>query len=152
MQMYMQWSKDDGSNSSSQTLTIPRLPRVEKLALSQFQLYNEAQTPTQCFVFHISQKIILIQAAEGKETFFCILHMLRIDNCLRTQYKRNVFDLHLKKWIHSISVYHALIFSKNELLFEKYRMALNRGKYYIEVRNYDAISATEYSLISCYVR
>ena len=48
--MYMQWSKDDGSTSLSRKLIIPRLPRFETLALSQFQLYIEAQTMTQCFV------------------------------------------------------------------------------------------------------
>ena len=48
--MYMQWSKDDSSTSSFQTLIIPRLPCFEKLDLSQFQLYIETQTMTQCFV------------------------------------------------------------------------------------------------------
>ena len=43
MQIYMQWSKYDGSTSSFQKLIIPRLPRFEKLALSQFQLYIEAK-------------------------------------------------------------------------------------------------------------
>ena len=45
--MYMQWIKDDGSTSSSQTLIIPRLPCFEKLDFSQFQLYIETQTTTQ---------------------------------------------------------------------------------------------------------
>ena len=36
IQMYMQWSKDDGSTSSSRTLIITRLPCFEKLALSKF--------------------------------------------------------------------------------------------------------------------
>ena len=48
--MYIQWIKDNGSTSSHQTLIIPRLPRFEKLALSQFKLYIEAQKMTQCFV------------------------------------------------------------------------------------------------------
>ena len=50
IQMYIQWRKDDGSTSSSQTLIIPRLPCFGKLDLSQFQLYIEAQTMTRCFV------------------------------------------------------------------------------------------------------
>ena len=41
--MYKKWSKDDGSTSSSQTLIVPRLPRFDKLALLQLQLYIEAQ-------------------------------------------------------------------------------------------------------------
>ena len=38
MQMYMQWSKDDGSTSSFLKFIILRLPCFEKLALSQFNL------------------------------------------------------------------------------------------------------------------
>ena len=37
MKIYMQWSKDDGSNSSSLPLIIACLPHFEKLYLSQFQ-------------------------------------------------------------------------------------------------------------------
>ena len=50
MEIYMQWMKDEGSNSPSQTLIIPRLPRLRKLTLSQFQLYIEARTMTHFFV------------------------------------------------------------------------------------------------------
>ena len=78
VQIYIQWSKDDGSTLSYWTLTIPSLPRFEKLDLSQFQLYIEAQTMTQCFLCRNCKKTILIRYAECKETFFCILHMLRI--------------------------------------------------------------------------
>ena len=46
MQIYMKWRKDEGSTSSFQTLIIPRLPRFEKLAFSQFQLYIEDQAMT----------------------------------------------------------------------------------------------------------
>ena len=42
MKMYMQWSKDGSSNSSSRILIIPRLPSFEKLALLKLQLYIEA--------------------------------------------------------------------------------------------------------------
>ena len=48
--MYMQWIKDDGFTSSSQTLIIPCLPRFEKLAFPLFQLYIEYQTMTLFFV------------------------------------------------------------------------------------------------------
>ena len=70
MQMYLQWRKYDCSNSFSQTLIIPRLPCFEKLALSQFQLYIEAQKMTQCFVCSNFKKIILLRYAEGKEKVF----------------------------------------------------------------------------------
>ena len=78
MQMYMEWSKDNGSALSLQTLIITSLPYSDKLALSQFQLYIEAQTITQYFVCRNRKETILVQAAEGKENVSCILYMLRI--------------------------------------------------------------------------
>ena len=96
MRMYMQWIKDDGYTPSSPKLIIPRLPCFEKLALSQFQLYIETKTTTQCFVCRNNQKTILILSAESKKRFFCILHMLRIHTSLRKSSKKNVYDLHLK--------------------------------------------------------
>ena len=60
MQMYMQWSKDEGSTSSSRKLSIPRLTRLEKLALSQLQLYIEAETMTKCFVCRNLKNTIFI--------------------------------------------------------------------------------------------
>ena len=95
--IHMQWSKYGGYTSSSRTLIVPRLPCLEKLYFSQFQLYIKAQTITQCFVCHNFKNNILIRADEGKEKVFCILHMLRIHTGLRKWSKTNVFDLHLKK-------------------------------------------------------
>ena len=70
MKMYLQWIKDDGSNSSSETLIIPHLPCFEKLAFSPFHLYIEAQTMTQCFVCRNCKNNILIRANKGKEKVF----------------------------------------------------------------------------------
>ena len=42
-----------------------------------------------------------------------------------------------------ISLNLALIFAKSEVLFERYRMALNRDKYAIEVRDDDAIKRNQ---------
>ena len=78
MQMNIQWSKDDGSTSSSWTLSILRLPCFEKLYFSQFQLYIEAETTNQYFVWRNCKKTTVVRAAAGKEKVFCILHMLRI--------------------------------------------------------------------------
>ena len=66
MQIYMQWGKDDGYTSSFQTMIIPRLPRFEKLALSQFKVYNETETISHCFVCCNCQNDILIRSSEGK--------------------------------------------------------------------------------------
>ena len=75
MRMYMQWIKDDGYTPSSPKLIIPRLPCFEKLALSQFQLYIETKTTTQCFVCRNYQKTILILSAEGKKGFWYFTHV-----------------------------------------------------------------------------
>ena len=143
MQMYMQWRKDGGSTSSPQTLIIPCLPCFEKLALSQFQLYIEAQTMTQFFVFRNFQKTILVQAASGKGGGGCILHMLRIHTGLCKWSKINVDDLHLNK-INPFDICVPCInITKSELLFEQYRMALHWDKYDIEVRNDYAIKCNQ---------
>ena len=108
MQMYIQWIKYNYYTSSSQTLIIPRLPCFVKMALSQYQLYIEAQTMTQFFVCSNCKNTILIQAAEGKYIFFGILQMLRIYTALQKWSKRNVFYLHLRKRILLVSTNHAL--------------------------------------------
>ena len=91
----MQRNKDYCSTSYLRTFLVPLLPRLEKLALSQFQLHIETKTTTHCFVFCNSQNTILIQSSEGKESLFYILHMLRIHTGLRKLSKKNVYDLHL---------------------------------------------------------
>ena len=94
---------------------------------------------TQCFVCRKCKNNILIRSAEGKESFFCILHMLRIHTSLRKWSKRNLFDLHLKKMNPFDIRVPCIKIANSELLFEKYRMALNLDKYDIEVQNDDAI-------------
>ena len=39
--------------------------------------------------------------------------------------------------------------ANNDLLFEQYRMAINRGKYDIEVQNDDTIKHNQFVLILC---
>ena len=143
IQMYMQCSKDDGSTSFSQTLIIPRLPHFEKLALSQFQLYIEAQKMISCFVLLNCKKTVLVRYDKGKETIFCILHMLRIHTGLRKCSKRNIFDLHPKK-MNPFAIHVPYIYIvNNELLFEQYIMDFNQEKYDIEVQNDDAIKRNQ---------
>ena len=92
-----------------------------------------------CFVCCNFQKTVLIRSAEGKERGFSILHMLRIHNGLRKSSKKNVYDLHLKQMNPFEIVKPWNIIARRKLLFEQYRMALKRDKYYIEVQNDDAI-------------
>ena len=69
--------------------------------------------------------------------------MLRIHTDLRKWSKTNVLDLHLKK-MNLFSVHEPCInIAKNELLFEQYRMDLNRDKYNIEVQNDDPIKGNK---------
>ena len=68
--MYMQWSKEDGSTSYFQKLIITRLPRFEKLDLSQFKVYIETETMTHYSVCCNFQKTVIIRSAEVKERFF----------------------------------------------------------------------------------
>ena len=70
MQMYTQWSKDNGYTSSFRKLIITHLPSFEKLDLSQFKLYIETETMTHCFVCCNPQNNILVRSAEVKERVF----------------------------------------------------------------------------------
>ena len=70
MQIYMQWSKDNGYTFSNHELIIECLPHFEKLALSQFKLYIEVETMTHCYVCNNCQKSIFIRSAKVKEGFF----------------------------------------------------------------------------------
>ena len=143
MQMYMQWSKDDGSNLSSQILIILRLPSFDKLDLSQFQLYIEAQTINHCFVCSDFKNTIVIRDAAGKEKVFLIFNRLMIHTWLWKWSKTNLFDLYLKK-MNTFGIHEPCIkLANNELIFEQYIKALNQGKYDIEVRNDDAIKRNQ---------
>ena len=61
IQIYMQWSKDNGYTSSNQKLIIECLPQFEKLALSQFKVYIEVETMTRCYVCNNFQNMADIQ-------------------------------------------------------------------------------------------
>ena len=124
-------------------MIIPRLPRFEKLALSQFKVYIETETMTHCVVCCNFQKTILIRSAEGKERFFCILLVLRIHTGLKKLSKRNVYDLHLKKMNTFEIGKPCIIITRRELLFKQYKMALKRDKYDIELQNDYAIKCNQ---------
>ena len=96
--------------------------------MSQFKVYIETETMTRRFVCCKFQNTILIRYDEGKESVFCILHMLRIQTGFRKLSKKNVYDLHLKRMNSFEIVKLFIIIARRELLFEQYRMALNRYK------------------------
>ena len=65
--------------------------------------------------------------------------MLRIHTALRKWNQNNVYDIHLRD-NNPIGIDQPCInIAKSELLFEKYRMALKRDKYAIEIKKDDAI-------------
>ena len=72
MQIYMQWSKDNGYTSSNQKLIIECLPHFERLVLSQFKVCIEVETITHCYECHNCQKIFSFDLLMLKKGF-CIL-------------------------------------------------------------------------------
>ena len=74
IQTYEQWSTYK---------SIKCLPYFEKMALSLFKVYIEAEKTTQCIVCNNCNMIIFIPYSNVKEGVFCILQMLRIHTGLR---------------------------------------------------------------------
>ena len=64
IQIYEQWSSDN---------SIECLPHLEKMALSQFKVYIEAEKITQCIVCHNCNMSIFIPSSNVKEGVLCIL-------------------------------------------------------------------------------
>ena len=69
IQIYIQWSSDN---------IIEYLTHFEKMALSQFKVYIEAEKTTQFIVCNNCNIIIFIPSSNVKEGSFCVLQMLRI--------------------------------------------------------------------------
>ena len=65
--------------------------------------------------------------------FFCILQMLRIHTGLRKWNKKDLYHILLRD-NNPLGIDKSCIkIANNEVLFEKYRMALKRDKYAIEI-------------------
>ena len=74
IKIYEQWSSDN---------SIKCLPHFEKMALSQFKVYIEAEKTTQFIVCNNCNMSIFIPYSNVKEEVFCILQMLRIHTGLQ---------------------------------------------------------------------
>ena len=130
MQIYMQWSSDN---------SIECLPHFDKMALS-LKVYIEVEKMTQCYVCDNCKMSIFIQPYNVKEGVFGILQMLRIHTGFRKQNKNNVYGIHLCE-NYPIGIDQPCIkITNNEVLFEKYRMALKRDKDSIEIQKDDEIN------------
>ena len=87
----------------------------------------------------IAKGLLSIELLHAKRTFFCILQVLRIHTGLNKWSKRNLFYIHLQK-MNPFGIHETCIkIANSEVLFEQYILAINEGKYDIEVQNDDAI-------------
>ena len=95
---------------------------------------------TQCIVCNNCNMSIFIPSYNVKEGVFCILQMLRIHPGLRKWTKKDRFHIILKN-INPLGIDQpCLTIVNNEVLFEKYRIALKRGKDAIGIYGEDAIN------------
>ena len=137
--MYMQWVGDDGSLSVSHKLDIQRLPRFESFAFSQFQVYLDSENSKQHFHCRNCKRVYFIQYTDSKANTFSIMHLLRLHTGVRKFCRRNLYDLHLEA-MNPFGVSESCAAIKTDpSLFEKYRVALTRDRYDIDLREDDAI-------------
>ena len=111
------------------------------MAFSQFKVYIAAEKTTQCIVYNNCNMSIFVPSYNVKEGVFCILQMLRIHTGLRKLTKNDQFHIILKNMNPLIIDRPCLKIASNELLFEKYRIALKRDKYAIDIDGDDAFDS-----------
>ena len=131
IQIYEQWISDN---------SIKCLPHFEKMALSQFKVYIEAEKTTQYIVCNNCNISILIQSSNVKEVVFCILQLLRIHTGLRKWNKKDLFHIVLRDMNSLGSKQPCLTIANIEVLFEQYRIALKRGEDAIDIDGNDLIN------------
>ena len=117
------------------------LPHFEKMALSQFKVYIEAEKTTQCIVCNNCNMSIFIPYSNVKEGVFFILQILRIHTGLRKWTKKGRFHIILKNMNPLRIDQPCLTIANNEVLFDKYRIALKRDKDAIDIDGEDAIDS-----------
>ena len=99
---------------------------------------------TQFIVCNNCNMSIFIPSANVKEGVFCILQMLRIHTGLREWTKKDQFHIILKN-MNPLGIDRpCLKIANNELLFEKYRIALKRDKDEIDNDGDDAIDSNQF--------
>ena len=94
---------------------------------------------TQCSVCDNCKISIFIQSSNVKEEVFGILQMLSIHTGLRKWNKKNRYHILLCDNNPVVINQPCIKVANNEVFFEKYRMALQRDKYAIEIQGDDAI-------------
>ena len=86
---------------------------------------------------------IFIPFSNVKEGVFCTLQMLRIHTRLRKWTKNDRFHIILRDMNPLGIKQPCLTIANNEVLFEKYRKALKRDEYAIEIQGDDAIKRNQ---------
>ena len=92
---------------------------------------------------------IFIPSSNVKEEVFYILQMLRIHTGLRKWTKKDRFHIIIRDMNPLGIDQPCFTIAKNEVLFEKYRIALKRDKYAIDIDGEDEINRNRIFLISC---
>ena len=94
---------------------------------------------TQCIVCNNRNMSIFIPSSNVKEGVFCILQMLRIHTGFWKWNKNDRFHIILSN-MNSLGIKQpCIMISKNEVLFEGYRISLKRDKYAIDIDGEDEI-------------
>ena len=107
----------------------------------KFKVYIEAEITTQCIVCNNCNMSIFIPSSNVKEGVLCIIQMLRINNGLRKCTKRDQFHIILRDMNPLGIDQPCLTIANNEVLFEKYIVALKRDKYAIDIDGEYAINS-----------
>ena len=119
------------------------------MVLSQFKIYIEAGKTTQCIVCNNCNMSIFIPYYNVKEEVLCILQMLRIHTGLLQWTKKDRFHIILRG-INPLEIKQPCpTIANNEVLFEKYRIALKRDKDAIDIEGEDTINRNRLFSISC---
>jgi hypothetical protein len=133
VKMFNKWANNDGSSTSSQ-LSSFRLPRFETLALEQFQFYIDTKSMEHCFVCKNCKKTFRVSCGAGMEHVFCFSHILNLHTGIRKWHRNDIYDRHLKAMNPLIHEPCSEIVS-SQILFEQYRVALNRDTWDISRLN-----------------
>ena len=83
---------------------------------------------------------IFIQSSNVKEGVFCILKMLRIHTGLKKWIKKDRFHIFLRDKNPLGIKRPCIMIAKNEVLFEQYRISIERDKEFIDIEGEDEIA------------
>ena len=128
--------------------TTVLLHPLKHLSFHVFIVLRDWLCHNSSYILQLKQWISVLCTVIAKKLFsfnllkvkiFWILHMLRIHTGLRKLSKTNAYELHLKLMNSFYTSKPCINIANIEVLFEQYRMAINRGKYDIEVWDDDSI-------------